>query len=63
MASNTSFASPLANAQYPVDGSAIGGLISTLTQGLSGWTMALSLFLGFVLYDQCLGAAIRISFD
>jgi C-22 sterol desaturase len=46
--------SPLANAQYPVDTSALAGVVSRLTQGLSGWTVALTLFLGLVVYDQCM---------
>jgi hypothetical protein len=45
--------SPLADAQFPVDASVVAGLVSRLTQGMSGWTVALTLFLGLVLYDQC----------
>jgi hypothetical protein len=48
--------SPLANAQYPVDATAIAGIVSRLTHGLSGWTVALTLFIGLVLYDQCMFA-------
>jgi len=52
MTADASFASPLADAQYPLAPTAIGGLISSLTHGISGWTVALTLFLGLVLYDQ-----------
>lgn len=58
MASNTSFASPLADAQYaPVQANAVvGGLLETVikqTQGLSLLSVLLTAFIGLVVYDQC----------
>lgn len=58
MASNASFASPLADAQYvPAAASAaVGGLLETVikqTQGLSLLSVLLTAFVGLVVYDQC----------
>lgn len=53
MATNASYASPTADAQFPLQPLAVAGVLSRLTQNISGWTIALSLFLGLVLYDQC----------
>jgi sterol 22-desaturase len=53
MAVNGSFFSPLADAQYPIDPSALSGIIGSIVDGLNGWTVAITLFLGLVLYDQC----------
>jgi hypothetical protein len=58
MANATS--SPLADAQYPIDASTVAGIVSRLTQGLSGWTIALTIFLGLVLYDQCMLVPLRL---
>ncbi|QDS71100.1 hypothetical protein FKW77_009179 [Venturia effusa] len=57
MASNASFASPLADAQFaPAAASAIaGGLLETVikqTQGLSLLSVLLTAFVGLVVYDQ-----------
>jgi C-22 sterol desaturase len=51
---NASFTSPLAQATYHklADNAAVDSVLATI-QGLSGWTIALTLFLGLVLYDQC----------
>ncbi|KAF2231037.1 sterol C-22 desaturase [Viridothelium virens] len=53
MAVNGSFASPLADARMssPKAG-VLDGLASTALQGLNGWSVALSLFLLLVVYDQ-----------
>jgi sterol 22-desaturase len=50
---NTSFHSPLAQASYHKLGEngAVEGVLSTIS-GLSGWSIALTLLLGAVLYDQ-----------
>ena len=54
MASNPSFVSPLADAQYPVRTDILGSFIGGTVDNLNGWTVALTIFLGLVLYDQCL---------
>ncbi|KAF2435385.1 sterol C-22 desaturase [Tothia fuscella] len=52
MTMNASFASPLADARYPTQASgAIEGVLAYIS-GLSGWTVALTAFLGLILYDQ-----------
>ncbi len=53
-ASNVTFASPLADAKYAkiLGSPQIDGFIQTLSQ-TSGWTIALTIFLGLVAYDQC----------
>lgn len=55
MAVNSSFASPLADAQMPVR--TFGGLdrfVSKALEGVNGWSVALSLLLFLVVYDQCM---------
>lgn len=51
---NVSFTSPLAQATFAKfsDPSVLDGVLSIVT-GLSGWAIALTVFLGLVLYDQC----------
>ena len=51
---NASFHSPLAQSTYHklAEYGAVDGVWSTIS-GLSGWSIALTLFLGAVLYDQC----------
>jgi sterol 22-desaturase len=51
---NVSFTSPLAQATFArfPDPSVLDGVLSVVTS-LSGWTIALTVFLGLVLYDQC----------
>lgn len=53
-ADNISFASPLADANYAqlAGASRVEGLLSTLSE-LSGWTIALTLLVMMVAYDQC----------
>lgn len=53
MAVNGSSVSPLANAQYPVPNDILSGYVGRVLDSLNGWTVALTLFLGLVLYDQC----------
>jgi C-22 sterol desaturase len=48
----TSFSSPSANADYIVPAAA-GGLLAKVLESMNGWTIALSLFLLAVTYDQC----------
>jgi C-22 sterol desaturase len=52
---NTTFASPAANANIPAPtaGSVTGGMLSQAFNGVSGWTVALTIFLMLVAYDQC----------
>jgi hypothetical protein len=51
---NASFTSPLAQASFAKfpRPSVLDEVFSTIT-GLSGWTIAFTVFLGLVLYDQC----------
>jgi sterol 22-desaturase len=51
---NASFISPLVQASFAklASPSVLDDVFSTIT-GLSGWTIALTVFLGLVLYDQC----------
>jgi C-22 sterol desaturase len=51
---NASFASPLAHVGFGAfsENTLLDGVLSTIT-GLSGWTIALTVFLGLVAYDQC----------
>jgi hypothetical protein len=51
---NASFASPLAEATYAriVGNPQIGSVLTTLSE-LNGWTIALTIFLILVAYDQC----------
>jgi hypothetical protein len=53
MALNASYASPTADAQYALRQVEFSGILSRLTQGWSAWSIALTLFMGLVLYDQC----------
>jgi len=53
MAVNASSVSPLANAQYRVQNDILIGYVGRVLDSLNGWTVALALFLGLVLYDQC----------
>jgi hypothetical protein len=49
-----SFTSPLANANLrPPTGSDSAGLLSSVYNGVSGWSAALTLLLAVVAYDQC----------
>jgi C-22 sterol desaturase len=52
--SNVSFASPLADAKYTqiIGQPQIDGLLGRLGE-LSGWTIALTLLLILIAYDQC----------
>ncbi len=52
---NASFASPLAQASFAklASPSVLDEVFSTIT-GFSGWTVAFTVFLGLVLYDQCM---------
>lgn len=54
MATNASFISPLADAKFPAHSDVLGGVLGGIVDSLNGWTVALTLFLGLVLYDQCL---------
>jgi C-22 sterol desaturase len=53
-AQNISFASPVADAKYAqiVGNPQIHGLLAKLSE-LSGWTIALTILLVLVAYDQC----------
>jgi hypothetical protein len=53
MAINASFVSPPANAQYLIQNDILGGYVGRVLDSLNGWNVALALFLGLVLYDQC----------
>ena len=50
---NGSFASPLADASYAQHVSADSGILSRLYGGMNGFSVALSVFLVLVAYDQC----------
>jgi sterol 22-desaturase len=50
MEANASF---LSNAQYPIQNDILGGYVGRVLDSLNGWTVALTIFLGLVLYDQC----------
>jgi hypothetical protein len=54
MAANVSYASPTADAQYALRYVESSGILNRLTQGWSAWSVVLTLFLGLVLYDQCM---------
>lgn len=54
MALNASYASPSADAQYPIQNLALSGILSRLGQNINGWTIAFTLFMGLVVYDQCM---------
>lgn len=53
MAVNASFVSPSANSQYLVQNDILNGYVGRVLDTFNGWTVALALFLGLVLYDQC----------
>jgi hypothetical protein len=51
---NASFASPLANADLKIATvSSQTGLLTTSYNGLNAWTVALTILLTLVAYDQC----------
>ncbi|KAI9707026.1 MAG: RNA polymerase C-22 sterol desaturase [Bogoriella megaspora] len=53
MSMDSSYASPLADAQLPVpELDRFDGIASKVLGGLNGWTVALSIFLMLVVYDQ-----------
>ena len=55
MAVNGSFASPLADAQMPIQKFAgLDRFASKALAGVNGWSVALSMFLFLVVYDQCM---------
>jgi hypothetical protein len=55
MAAGNNFTSPAADALYgsAIDVKYVGGLLQQLVNGTSGWTVALTVFLMLVVYDQC----------
>lgn len=55
MAANVSYASPTADAKYaPVlHANIMGAILSRMSSNMNGWTIALSIFLALVVYDQC----------
>ena len=50
---NSSFASPIANADYTPSNIADGGLLSRIYNGMSGLSATITLLLVLVAYDQC----------
>ena len=58
MALNASYASPTADAQYALRYVESSGILNRLTQGWSAWSVVLTVFMGMVLYDQCMCMAI-----
>ena len=60
MATNASFISPFADAKLPVRSDILGSVLGGIVDSLNGWTVALTLFLGLVLYDQCLFTTLSI---
>ena len=57
MAVNGSFASPLANAEYPRSlDTPSGGFLGQMYNGLNGYSLVITSFLLLVAYDQCLSA-------
>ncbi|KAK4990954.1 RNA polymerase C-22 sterol desaturase [Elasticomyces elasticus] len=52
MAVNGSYASPIADAAYATVGTVNNGFVSKVLGGIDGWTIALTLFLSLVAYDQ-----------
>jgi C-22 sterol desaturase len=53
MAVNASLASPSADAKFPIGLADSNGFLSTIANGANAWTVALTLFLVLVAYDQC----------
>lgn len=51
-ASNITYASPVADAAFARVTMASEGLVNRLLSNLNGWTLALTIFLGLVAYDQ-----------
>ena len=56
---NGSFASPLANADFPA--ATDGGLLSKMFEGLNGLSVFVTFVLALVLYDQCEPIALMIT--
>lgn len=52
---NGTFVSPVADARYAAAalGSDMGSVLSRIYSGMDGWSVALTCFLGLVVYDQC----------
>ena len=52
---NSTFASPAANADYaaPIMDATGGGLLSSVYNGINGWSVVITLLLTLVAYDQC----------
>lgn len=63
MANNASFVSPPANAPYPVQNDILSSFVGRIVDSLNGWTVALTLLLGLVLYDQCKLLSFNLSTD
>jgi C-22 sterol desaturase len=55
MAVNATFASPTADAKvaHQIAQLDVNGVLSTVFQNLNGWTLALTVLLACVVYDQC----------
>lgn len=51
-AANVSYASPTADAAFARIQPATGGLAAQVLQNLNGWSIALTVLLGLVAYDQ-----------
>ena len=48
---SSAFASPRADAAFAPE--AVGGVVATVLDGLSLWTVLMTIFVGAVIYDQC----------
>jgi uncharacterized membrane protein len=55
MVANASFVSPTADAKFAqkINQFDTNGIVSTLLNGVNGWTITLTVFLMLVAYDQC----------
>ncbi|KAF2402010.1 cytochrome P450 sterol C-22 desaturase [Trichodelitschia bisporula] len=53
MAVNATMASPVADAQFPVQAPVVTSIVASLLQ-MNGWMVALTVLLGLALYDQCM---------
>lgn len=55
MAANVQYASPTADAQYAhkLGDLSVNGILNTVVERANGWSIALTLFLVLVAYDQC----------
>jgi len=51
--SNATLASPRAEAAAHVGAAVAGGIVARIVDGMSFWTVLLTVVLGAVLYDQC----------